>query len=85
MIHIPEGNYLTKQEVAAVLGVAHQTVNDWIKRGLLPAIYIGGAYLVNAADLEGFTFPKRGRRPLSFGVGDSQSPTTAKTGESGAS
>jgi excisionase family DNA binding protein len=62
-IHVPGGDYYTKAQVAELRGVIHQTVQQWIQKGWLPAIYIGGAYLVNVKDLEGFEPPKPGRKP----------------------
>jgi excisionase family DNA binding protein len=61
MIFIPEGTYLTKTEVAEQRGVIHQTVQQWIDKGWLPAIQIRGlGYIVNVKDLEGFEPRKPG-------------------------
>lgn len=54
-IHIPEGDYLTKTQIAERRNVSAITVQKWIERGELPALkipYLG--YIVNARDLENF-------------------------------
>lgn len=59
-LYIPEGHYYSKAQVAELRGVLRQTVQQWIEKGWLPALYIGGAYLINAKDLEGFETPRPG-------------------------
>jgi excisionase family DNA binding protein len=60
--HIPEGNYLTKKQVAEQCGVIHQTVQQWFDKGWLPTIDIPGlGYIVNEADLIEFMKKDRPR------------------------
>jgi excisionase family DNA binding protein len=42
--------YATTSEVARRLGVSRQTVVNWIKRGLLPGVKLGGRLVVPAAE-----------------------------------
>lgn len=61
--HIPEGDYLTKAQAAQQRGVIHQTIQQWIDKGWLPAIQIPGlGYLINQKDIQAFTPPKPGPR-----------------------
>ncbi len=63
MTHIPEGNYLTKKEVAEQCNVIHQTVQQWIDKEWLPTIEIPGlGYIVNEADLKVFLSQPRPQR-----------------------
>ena len=52
-------NLYTCEEVAVRYSVKTTTVWDWIKRGELPAIGIGGRYRVRASDLEAFEQKRR--------------------------
>jgi excisionase family DNA binding protein len=62
MTYIPAGNYLTKKEIAERCEVIHQTVQQWISRGYLPALDIPGlGYIVNEADLIEFMKKDRPR------------------------
>ena len=62
-IHIPEGHYLTKAQIAKARGVIQQTVQQWIDKGWLPSIQIPGlGHIVNLRDLENFTPLKPGPR-----------------------
>lgn len=62
--------FLTTGQVGALLGVKHTTVNDWIHKGLLPAVRHMN-WLIRESDLRGFIPPcersKKGRprRPFS--------------------
>ena len=47
----PEVHFLTVKEVSDALGISPNGVRDRIRRGLLPAVKSGRAYLVAAADL----------------------------------
>ncbi len=62
-IFIPQGEYLTKAQVAELRNVSIEAVQKWFQRGWLPSIFIPGmGYIVNVADLEKFEPPKPGRR-----------------------
>lgn len=62
-LHIAEGRYFTKAQVARRYGVIHQTVQQWLDKGWLPSLLIPGlGHVINAQDLEGFAPPARGRR-----------------------
>lgn len=53
--HIPEGDYLTKTQIAEQRKVSPIAVQKWIERGELPALKIPSlGYIVNARDLEHF-------------------------------
>ncbi len=43
--------YATTGEIARQLGVSRQTVVNWIKRGYLPGVKLGGRLVVPAAEL----------------------------------
>jgi excisionase family DNA binding protein len=47
----PRSPYATTGEVARRLGVSRQTVVNWIKRGFLPGVKLGGRLVVPAAEL----------------------------------
>lgn len=51
---MPHDRYQTVQELAERLEVAEATVRQWIKTGLLRAIYIGKGWRVADTDLELF-------------------------------
>jgi len=54
--------FLTTGQVGAIFHVKHTTVNDWIHKGLLPAVRRGN-WLIKNSDLEGFVAPcERPRR-----------------------
>ena len=64
-IHIPEGDYLTKMQVAEHYGVIHQTVQQWFDKDWLPHIFLPGlGYIVNASDLVTWQPPGRGRKSI---------------------
>ena len=46
--------YLTTSQVGRRLGVSRQTVVNWIKKGLLPGIRLGGRMMVPQTTLERF-------------------------------
>lgn len=46
--------YLTTSEAAAQIGVTWNAVNKLITRGKLPAVKVGGNWLILPADLEPF-------------------------------
>jgi excisionase family DNA binding protein len=46
--------FLTTGEVAQRVGVSRQTVVNWVKKGLLPGIRLGGRTLIAPAALERF-------------------------------
>ena len=43
--------YATTGEVAQRLGVSRQTVDNWIKRGFLPGVKLGGRLVVPTVEL----------------------------------
>ena len=45
--------YMTTQEAAIRLGVTVQTIRNWVKRGVLEGIKIGGRYFIRVESLEG--------------------------------
>jgi excisionase family DNA binding protein len=47
----PRSPYATTGEVARRLGVSRQTVVNWIKRGFLPGVKLGGRLVVPTAEL----------------------------------
>ena len=68
-IHIPDGNYLSKKQVAEQCDVIHQTVQQWIEKGWLHAIEIDGlGYIINEADLTAFLSKPRPKRGYPKGV-----------------
>lgn len=62
-------SFLTTGQVATRLCVVHSAVNQWIHRGLLPAVRRGN-WLIRESDLQGFVLPcersKKGKRPRRF-------------------
>jgi excisionase family DNA binding protein len=46
--------YLTTGEIGHRLGVSRQTVVNWIKKGMLPGVRLGGRLMVPAAVMERF-------------------------------
>jgi excisionase family DNA binding protein len=50
----PVGVLYTTDEVAQLLKVAPRTVQDWIRKGQLPAVKYGRIYRVRAEDLQRF-------------------------------
>lgn len=46
--------FLTTGEVAHRVGVSRQTVVNWVKKGLLPGVRLGGRTLIAPAALERF-------------------------------
>jgi len=48
---VVRSEYVTPGEIALRLGVGRQTVVNWIKRGFLPGVKIGGRLVVAAAEL----------------------------------
>ncbi len=46
--------YLTTGEVAQRVGVSRQTVVNWVKKGLLPGVRLGGRTLVTSVALQRF-------------------------------
>ncbi len=46
--------FLTTGEVAQRVGVSRQTVVNWVKKGLLPGVRLGGRTLIAPAALERF-------------------------------
>ncbi len=52
---------ITTPEIAASFQVSVNTVNVWIRRGLLPAEKLGPIWIVREQDLAEFTRPTRGR------------------------
>ena len=47
-------HYLTTGQVGGRLGVSRQTVVNWIKKGLLPGIRLGGRFMVPSTALTRF-------------------------------
>jgi len=61
-LHIAEGHYLTKAQVARRYGVIHQTVQQWIDKGWLPSIKIPGlGHVIDAREVARFSPPRRSR------------------------
>lgn len=50
--HTQPTQYATTGQVAQRLGVSRQTVVNWIRRGLMPGIQLGGRLVVPVAELE---------------------------------
>ena len=50
--------WYSPQEIAAILGVHHQTVRDWIHEGKLEAVKFGKLWRVPEAALDAFTGKK---------------------------
>jgi len=48
---VVRSQYVTTREIALRLGVSRQTVVNWIKRGFLPGVKVGGRLVVAAAEL----------------------------------
>jgi excisionase family DNA binding protein len=51
---LDEGNFLSTEEVARVLGVKEEVIRDLIRKRELPAIKIGKAYRIFEEDLQVF-------------------------------
>lgn len=51
----PERRFVTRREIAAILGVGEQTVADAERRGEIPCKRIGSRVLISAAWLAAFT------------------------------
>jgi excisionase family DNA binding protein len=51
--------YLTTGEVGRRLGISRQTVVNWIKRGVLPGVRLGGRWMVPAVVLARFEWLER--------------------------
>lgn len=49
--HAQPTQYATTGQVAQRLGVSRQTVVNWIRRGLMPGIQLGGRLVVPVAEL----------------------------------
>jgi excisionase family DNA binding protein len=49
---LQERRMMSPQEVAKRLGVARVTVYQWVRRGKLPAVRVGGKLLIRPSDLE---------------------------------
>jgi excisionase family DNA binding protein len=47
----PRSQYATTGEIARRLGVSRQTVVNWIKRGFLPGVKLGGRLVVPTSEL----------------------------------
>lgn len=54
--------YLSTREIAERLGVHLRTVGNWIRRGELPAVRVGGQYRVSKQDFEAFLEQRRTNR-----------------------
>lgn len=48
-------SFLTTGEVAKRVGVSRQTVVNWVNKGLLPGVRLGGRTLIEPAALQRFT------------------------------
>ena len=48
------GERITPEEAAKMLDCTSQSLRNYIKRGLIPAIRIGGRYRLNKSDVENF-------------------------------
>ena len=46
-----ENELLTRKQVAEILSISLVTLNDWTKRGLIPALRIGSRIRYNKADV----------------------------------
>ncbi len=51
---VEPGRYLTTGQVATRLGVSRQTIVNWIKRGVIPGVRLGGRLVIPAQVLENF-------------------------------
>jgi excisionase family DNA binding protein len=58
----PSG-HLSLQEAAARLGVHYQTVYRWVRQGSLPAVKIGGSYVVEVGAADAFAEARRRPAP----------------------
>jgi excisionase family DNA binding protein len=45
---------ITPNEAADILGVTSQSLRNYIKQGLIPAVRIGARYKLNKSDVENF-------------------------------
>lgn len=59
---IPDGYYYSKAEAAQVKGVYKATIQQWIDKGWIKSIKIGGTHIIEEKELFRFTPPKPGRR-----------------------
>ena len=53
---------LTTSQAATELGVKQRDVQNYVKKGYLPAQRFGRAWMIRREDLKGFERPKPGRR-----------------------
>ncbi len=59
--HIPEGDYLTKAQIAEQRGAIPSAVQHWLDHSWLPSIQIPGlGHIINVKDLEHFEPPRPG-------------------------
>jgi excisionase family DNA binding protein len=60
-VHIPDGWYLSLEQIAERFGVKPRTVQQWLDNGSLPSITLPNlGRVVNAEDVYGFVPPKLG-------------------------
>ena len=62
---------LTVTQAAALIGAHSATVRRWCEKGTLPAEKVGWSWIIDQADLDAFTPPKRGRPPNSKSAAES--------------
>jgi len=51
---LAQGKYLTTGQTAARLGVSRQTIVNWVNRGLMPGVRMGGRLIVPLTAFERF-------------------------------
>ncbi|MGA2453642.1 MAG: helix-turn-helix domain-containing protein [Solirubrobacteraceae bacterium] len=62
MANLPQSQeLLTVEQVAEEMKVTSQTIRNWIKSGLLPAILVKHLYRIRREDLDALLSPERGR------------------------
>ena len=57
---------LNKKQAAILLSVSVSTLNNWLKRGLLPSIKMGGSVRFTSTDLDSFIESNRIRKERSY-------------------
>ena len=50
--HLLQDEILTREEAALIIGVHSKTIWQWISEGTLPAVRIGGTWLIDRRDAE---------------------------------
>ena len=64
--YIPEGYYVTPEKASWLKGVKSRTIRQWIEKGWLRSIYMGGVHHIDVSELMGFQPPKPGPKVKNY-------------------